>query len=398
VTARPAGVPVWGIAEPLPPPAALPRRAEVVIVGGGITGVALLGLLRGRDIDAVLLERDHLAAGASGRNAGFLLAGVAENYARAVSRHGRDVAAAVWEFTIENHALTAAAAARLDAGYRRRGSMTVALDDEESASLEEAATLLAEDGFAAELLDGSAAPGGVRALFNPADGEVDPVRLVRGLAEAHAGRIFEGHPAVAVEDGQNTAVVRLAERSIEAAAVLLATNAWTSQLLPSLPIRPVRAQMLATARSGRRLGVPVYAEWGHRYWRQRDDGTVLVGGFRHRALAEEVGLDATPTEHLQRLLDGQLRDLGVDAAVSHRWAGIMGFSDDGLPLVGVAPGWRRIHVCGGYTGHGLGFAVNAATALSGHLLDATPLPAWIDVARSGALSPPVSRPSPRRGG
>jgi gamma-glutamylputrescine oxidase len=398
VTAVHVGVPIWGIPESLPAPAPLPRRVEVVIVGGGITGVALLGLLRGRDTDAILLERDHVAAGASGRNAGFLLAGVAENYARAVSRHGRDVAAAVWAFTTENHALTAVAAARLDAGYMRRGSMTVALDDEESASLEEAATLLAEDGFTAELLEASAAPGGLRALFNPADGEVDPVRLVRGLAEAHSGRIFEGHPVVAVDDGQNTAVVRLAQRSIEASAVLLATNAWTSQLLPSLPIRPVRAQMLATACSDRALGVPVYAEWGHRYWRQRADGSVLVGGFRHRALAEEVGLDATPTEHVQRLLDGQLRVLGVDAVVTHRWAGIMGFSDDGLPLVGLAPGCRRIHVCGGYTGHGLGFAMNAASVLSGQLLDSTPLPAWIDVARSGALSPPASRPSPRRGG
>ncbi len=398
MTTEQLGVPIWGFPEPLAAPASLPRRVDVVIVGGGITGVALLDLFRGRDIDAILLEREHVAAGASGRNAGFLLAGVAENYARAVSRHGRDIAAAVWAFTTANHALTAAAAARLDAGYRRGGSMTVALDDEEAASLEEAATLLAEDGFAAELLEASAAPGGVRALFNPADGEVDPVRLVHGLATAHAGRVFENHPVVAVDDGRNTAVVRLAQRSIEAAAVLLATNAWTSQLLPSLPIRPVRAQMLATAGSDRQLGVPVYAEWGHRYWRQRDDGSVLVGGFRHRALAEEVGLDATPTEHVQRLLDGQLRDLGVDAAVTHRWAGIMGFSDDGLPLVGVAPGCRRIHVCGGYTGHGLGFAISAAAALSGQLLDSTPLPAWIDVARTGALSPPASQLSPRRGG
>jgi glycine/D-amino acid oxidase-like deaminating enzyme len=76
----------------------------------------------------------------------------------------------------------------------------------------------------------------------------------------------------------------------------------------------------------------------------------------------------------------------------------MGFSDDGLPLVGQAPGRRRVHVCGGYTGHGLGFAVNAAMALSAQLLDSTPLPAWIDVARTGALSPPPSRPSPRSGG
>jgi glycine/D-amino acid oxidase-like deaminating enzyme len=193
-------------------------------------------------------------------------------------------------------------------------------------------------------------------------------------------------------------VVRLARGAVEAAAVVLATNAWTAQLLPSVSIRPVRAQMLASAPVGGRIPVPVYAEWGHRYWRQRDDGTVLVGGFRHRALAEEVGLDALPTRRLQHLLDGQLCELAVDAGVTHRWAGIMGFSDDGLPLVGLVPGRRRIHVCGGYTGHGMGFAVNAATALSRRLIDSTPLPAWIDVARTGALTRRASSPSPRQGG
>src|SRR5438270_247946 len=68
--------PVWD------PPSArgrgrLPERTSIVIVGGGITGVALLRELP----NAVLLEAAHLAAGASGRNAGFLLAGVASNYA-----------------------------------------------------------------------------------------------------------------------------------------------------------------------------------------------------------------------------------------------------------------------------------------------------------------------------
>jgi glycine/D-amino acid oxidase-like deaminating enzyme len=396
VTTVPLGSPIWGISEPLASPARMPTRAEVVIVGGGITGVALLDVLRGRDIDAILLERHHVAAGASGRNAGFLLAGVAENYARAASRHGRDVAAAVWAFTAENHVLTAALAARLDAHHLRRGSLTVALDDEEAASLDEAATLLAEDGFEAELVEPTAASGGVRALLNPGDGELDPVRLVRGIAATHQARIFERHPVLAVEDGRNTAVVRLTDATIEASAVLLATNAWTSQLLPSAPIRPVRAQMLASAPIDGRLGIPVYAEWGHRYWRQRDDGAVLVGGFRHRALDEEVGLDTKPTQRVQHLLDGQLHDLGVGAAVTHRWAGIMGFSDDGLPLVGLSPGCHRIHVCAGYTGHGMGFAINAATALSRQLLDSTPLPGWIDVARTAALSPPPSSSCPRR--
>lgn len=374
--------PIWGARQALPPAAPLPDRAEVVIVGGGITGVAVLRTLRDRGIDAILLERDQLASGASGRNAGFLLAGVAENYARAVARYGRGVAEEVWRFTLENHRLVAEAATHVDAAHHVRGSLTVALDAGEAASLEEAATLLAEDGLPGAVTTADQPRGALCTLLNPADGEIDPVRLVRGLALAHADRVHEGHNVVSVEDGGNAVVVRLQDGWLEASAVVLATNAWTAELLPSVQIMPVRAQMLATAPAPLRIARPVYAEWGHRYWRQRDDGSVLVGGFRHRAVGEEVGYDVTPTAIVQSHLDGQVGELLGAAAVTHRWAGTMGFSADGLPLVGAAPGSGRIHMCAGYTGHGMGFALSAAAALARRMLDSEPLPAWLDAARS----------------
>ena len=377
--------PVWGLPPQMPRPGPLPVHAEVVIVGGGITGVALLDVLRRRDVDAILLERDHLAAGASGRNAGFLLAGAAENYARAVERYGRATAAEVWAFTIANHALIAAVAANLNAAHHVRGSVTAALDTDEAASLEAAATLLAEDRLPGVISQVPHVPGAVCTLVNPGDGEIDPVRLVGGMAIPHAERVFENHPVVAVEDGENAATVHLDDASVGAAVVVLATNAWTAQLLPAIPIRPVRAQMLASAPVAAVVPRPVYAEWGHRYWRQRDDGSVLVGGFRHRSPAEEVGYQLDTTELVQGHLDAHLRELGVTAAVTHRWAGTMGFSEDGLPLVGRTPASRRIHVCAGYTGHGMGFAVNAATALASCILDGQPLPVWLDVARTAAF-------------
>ena len=376
--------PVWGSPSALLPAGPPPPRAEVVIVGGGITGVALLDVLRRRDVDAILLERDHVAAGASGRNAGFLLAGVAENYARAVDRYGRTTAGEVWAFTIANHALLAAAAATLNAAHHVRGSVIAALDVDEAASLEAAATLLAEDGLPGTLSPAGDVPGALCTLVNPGDGEIDPVRLVGGMALPHAARIFERHPVVAVEDGQNTATVHTGEASIDATLVVLATNAWTAQLLPGIPIRPVRAQMLAAAPVAALVPRPVSAEGGHRYWRQRDDGAVLVGGFRHRAAAVETGYQLDTTDVIQAHLETHLRELGVTAAVTHRWAGTMGFSEDGLPLVGQAPGSRRIHVCAGYTGHGMGFAVNAARALGERVLDGQPLPGWLDAGRSTA--------------
>src|ERR1700681_2946180 len=94
--------PFW----PRPPeryPGRLPERADVLVIGGGITGVSLLHHLAKRRIDAVLVERRHLAYGASGRNAGFLLAGVADCYADAVRTFGRPRAREIWGMTVENH-------------------------------------------------------------------------------------------------------------------------------------------------------------------------------------------------------------------------------------------------------------------------------------------------------
>src|SRR2546428_13199259 len=67
----------------------LPDRADVLVIGGGITGMSLMHHLRLRGVNAVLVEGAHFAAGASGRKAGFLLAGMAESYSAAGCTTGR---------------------------------------------------------------------------------------------------------------------------------------------------------------------------------------------------------------------------------------------------------------------------------------------------------------------
>jgi glycine/D-amino acid oxidase-like deaminating enzyme len=122
--------------------------------------------------------------------------------------------------------------------------------------------------------------------------------------------------------------------------------------------------MLATAATNQLAEPrPVYANHGYRYWRQRLDGRVLMGGYRDTAVADEVGFDDAPTHAVQAHLDRHLQELSPGARVTHRWAGTMGFSPDELPLVGQVPGAPGLSVCAGYTGHGMGFAAACAERL-----------------------------------
>jgi glycine/D-amino acid oxidase-like deaminating enzyme len=343
------------------PPLSVDTTADVAIVGGGIAGIATAYFLARGGARPIVLEARGVAEAASGRNAGFLLAGVAENFAAASRRYGSGNALRIWKLTERTQALVRSLVAehRIDCELRWNGSDQIAGDDSEWTEVRTSAGLLAAQGVKVTLDEPA------RSARYHDDGEIHPVRWVRGLADAavRAGaRIHEDTRVTGVEDG----VVRTTGGTVTAGAVVLCTNAYTARLTSSR-VRPIRGQMLATAPAPSVFERPAYAKRGYQYWRQRADGRVLVGGWRDMAVEEEVGEDELPTRSVQRHLDAFLAAHGIDAPVTHRWAGTMGFSHDALPYVGhTGP---RLFVCGGFTGHGMAFgpisAQMIATLVSG---------------------------------
>ncbi len=349
-----AGGPGWT-------PLAEGDRADVAIVGAGIAGLSLALTLAGEGASVIVLESRRIGAGASGRNAGFVLAGVAENFVAARQRYGAEPAARLWRFTRTNRVLLRALIERhgIACEARWNGSLQVAGSDGEWAEIRESVSLLAPHAVRASLIEEDRA-----ALFAD-DGELHPVRLLHGIAAAAGGlgaSIHEGTRATAVtRDGIATDA-----GSVRAGAVVVCAGPWTEGLLPSSRVVPIRGQMLATAPLGRHVfDRPTYADRGYRYWRQAADGRVVVGGWRFLAFDEELGDDDGTTPVIQAALDKFLRERGIDVPVTHRWSGTMEFSHDGLPYLG-----RRsdgVWVLGGFTGHGNGFAY-AAAELVGSLI------------------------------
>ena len=90
---------------------------------------------------------------------------------------------------------------------------------------------------------------------------------------------------------------------------------------------------------------------------------MLIGGWRDTSLESEVGYDDQPTDQIQEHLDRKLSELDPGAEVTNRWAGIMGFTETGLPLVGPVDGMKNVYTCAGFNGHGMGFAFMSAKQL-----------------------------------
>jgi glycine/D-amino acid oxidase-like deaminating enzyme len=355
------------------------HEVDVVVVGAGVCGLSAALELRDRGFRVAVLERDRIGSGASGRNAGFLMRGMADNYAAAFGQHGRERARRLWRWTEENLAILRSRGVESLDSYRRAPSCLLALPGEafeqEHAELRASEALLREDGFEVRWLDrhdddawrAADAPGG---LLNPGDAQVNPRELVLLLAASLTGAIHEHAPVIGFtsEAGGEGVVVRTESSEFHAARALVCTNAYGALLLGSLAGRvlPNRAQMLAIRPDGAyRMDFSYYINRGHEYARQTPDGVVVVGGRRLADERGERGYDGEPGGIVQQELERFARDtLGLRGPVVARWAGTMGFSPDGLPIIGPVEvdgmGAGLVWFCGGFTGHGMSLAARCA--------------------------------------
>jgi len=370
--------PVW-LEERATP---LPRvtwsgRPEVIVIGGGVTGCACALALAERGVRVRLHEARELAGGASGRNGGFALCGLAMPYDTARRQLGAEVARALMSLT--EAGLRRLAELAGDA-FRPVGSLRLAADEAELATLLGAHTALAADGFEAELV-GELDPPLDRlyagALFHPRDGALAPARWVRRLA---------GRAGEAGADIRERSPIPVRDAAAQADAVVVCADGGTAALLPELAsfVRPTRGQMLVTEPlPDLRYARPHYARAGYDYWQQLPDGRLVAGGCRDVALDEEYSAAEQTTAPVQAAVEALVGRLaGRRPRVTHRWAGIWGETPDLLPLVGPVERRDTVYVAGGYSGHGnvLGLVCGELVARS-LLGDRVPELAALDPAR-----------------
>ncbi|TPW91308.1 FAD-dependent oxidoreductase, partial [Schumannella luteola] len=186
--------------------------ADVVVVGGGLTGLWTAWYLHEREPDARILvvEKEIAGFGASGRNGGWCSALFPRSAASLEKAHGRDAAAAMRRAMIAtvDEVGRAAARAGVDCDFVRGGTLVYARSGVQEraarAEVEEAADFGTDplEWWGRDRVHAAGATGGV---FDPNCARVHPAKLVRGLAaalEARGVRIAEGTTALEVSPGR----------------------------------------------------------------------------------------------------------------------------------------------------------------------------------------------------
>lgn len=363
-------------------------ECDVCVVGAGIVGLYLARLLAGQGQQVCVLEARHVASGASGRNAGMVLTGTAYYYHDAVRIYGRELAREIWELSLHNRNIARGLSEEFGTLWEGNGSILLALNDTEAEDLERAADAMLDDGIEAKFsLKDPLKRGFTSAILQPNDAGIHPVKFAQALAHHSGAGLYEQSEVFDIQPLPGGGLELRSRRvRVRCERAALCTNAYTPLLRPYFAgkIAPTRGQILCTEPLPVRiLDKMCYADYGYEYFRQLPDGRLLMGGWRHHFREMEVGYEDRTTPEVQGGLEGFLARYFPEAAnarITHRWSGTMGFSADGIPLVGALPDMPNVFFAVGFTGHGLGFGLATAERLAAHILFGNSL-GWLDARR-----------------
>ncbi len=396
----------------------LPTKADVVVVGMGLTGAsaayhaAIAAEQRG--LKVVVVDMGDPATQASGRNGGnFEL--VPENFFGAyeglateryeflknvypavdddvLRAEGAKQAEAIMKFASINRQrlVEIVKAEGIDCDLSPKGWLRIAGDPLEDAGIDQEVALAQKLGLNMEVWSPDkitaeyGVPASFRGRFTPDDGTYHPFKYVNGVLAAaikHGAQLYTRTPVTGIvtnEDGRH--VVKTKHGNIEAKSVIVATNAFTSRLLPEMAaIQPYQSQVMVTEHApDKTKGRICTTDKGDLYFNQPRQGAyvdregarapLLMGGGLDRPLKDPDVLRVSRTihDHVLQRRDAMYPEL-KDQPPSREWTGPMAFTPDRAPAVGfLRPG---LVVAAGYNGYGGSYTTAAGMAAAQMAID-----------------------------
>lgn len=348
----------------------LPARASVVIIGGGIMGLALAYQLARRGMEDVLVcERGYLLEGASGRNGGGVRAQWSTPTNIELARESLELCG---HFAQEHG---------INVWFRKGGYLFLAREPETARTLEQAQRLHERHGLRTRLITPHEANalvpdlelrGVEAATFNPDDGVVFPWPFVWGYAESarRMGARIEPFTRIAgidVAQGRVQGVVTDRGR-VATKTVVIASGAWSPEVaklagvhLPNVPQR----HEICTCEPLKPFLDPLVADLDRGLYFSQSTRGELVGGRGDPD--DPPGLDQRSSlrflvRYAESVLDLMPR-LGA-VKVVRQWAGCYDVTPDHSPILGETPGVAGLLQVSGFVGHGFMMAPAVARRMA----------------------------------
>ncbi len=318
------------------------RTHDVLIVGAGIVGASIAYHLSLRKIDVGVIERAHLAAGASGANAAIVGAAMASPVEYALFEEaGKKLLARLADET------------RNTIRYQPRGRLSLLQDAEALRRAEEIARRNRDAGIPVEILPPEDArrlepeidsTRIVGAAFCPTDGQLDPFATLSTLVAkaGTGGSTFYFHTLAEHIDCDRRSVAVVTPDGIYRASTLVVaagvhTPALVHPLGVEIPVRPVRGQILVTEALPRLFQHVVSPGIT-----QCPEGNVLLG-----VSTEEAGFDQRTTLPVLSTIAGEAiakAPVLRTARLLRTFAGLRPMPRDGLPILDVIHGRENVFV------------------------------------------------------
>lgn len=356
---------LWrGFNVPRFPPKELPRQVDVVIVGGGITGLTAAHLLKKAGKHVALFDRERIGAGETGNTSAHLTYVTDLRLSELVRRFGEEAAQLVWRGgeTALDVIETNVEECDISCGFRRVPGFVYASihgDKDESDTLREESQAANDLGFAARFL--KAGPIMSKPAVSYADQALfHPLAYLSGLARAvdgdgsvvreqcELGEVLND-PMVVVVNGENIACDYLI---IATHVPLMGLTGLVSATLFQTKLYPYSSYVVGARVPRSTLQPGLYSDTSDPYYylRIHEDQTgryAVFGGEDHKTgQVEDTAACFTGVEKT-------LREIIPDAEVERRWSGQVIETSDGLPFMGETA--ERQFVSTGYSGNGLTF-------------------------------------------